>query len=252
MSTSLHELLPVRESLKTAKNNALAMAGARFTRATHQFVGFVKRYLPFSETEAETESVEELSELDANVPQVLSDLTATLGRFLDVSFYVDMANTDAADDNVGLGDLPFPLPAPFLLTMETELLAFRKAVEAAPVHPPGKKWVADSSLGSGVFRQENQEVTFRTRKEPKSKIIVEATEHHPAQAQTWSEDVRIGKYETLNFSGALAPARKALLLARLDALIQNVKSARQRANAVTLEATPAIFGRKLTEYLLAD
>ena len=58
----------------------------------------------------------------------------------------------------------------------------------------------------------------------------EATEKHPAQVEVYYEDVVVGHWRTVKFSGALPASRVKELLERVDKLQQAVKFAREEAN----------------------
>ena len=76
-------------------------------------------------------------------------------------------------------------------------------------------------------------------------MLAEATDNHPAQAQSYSEDEKNGTRRTVLHSGMLSPVEKRNRLHRLDKLTQAVKQARQRANRVDivdLKVADTIFG----------
>ena len=45
--------------------------------------------------------------------------------------------------------------------------------------------------------------TLRTKKVPRNHVKAEATEKHPAQVEVYYEDVAVGYWTTVKFSGAL-------------------------------------------------
>ena len=63
----------------------------------------------------------------------------------------------------------------------------------------------------------------------------EATEHHPAQVETYSEDVVVGTWERVLFSGAMPAVKKKELLGKVNDLIDAVKFAREEANTTTVQ-----------------
>ncbi len=56
----------------------------------------------------------------------------------------------------------------------------------------------------------------------------EATDKHPAQVGVYYEDVAVGFWRTVKFSGALPAKRVGELLERVEKLQQAVKFARER------------------------
>jgi hypothetical protein len=87
--------------------------------------------------------------------------------------------------------------------------------------------------------------TIRTKKVPRNHVKAEATEKHPAQVEVYYEDIAIGYWNTVRFSGAL-PARRVNELAdRVEKLQRAVKFAREEANGTEVtdrKTGDAIFG----------
>ncbi len=81
------------------------------------------------------------------------------------------------------------------------------------------------------------EVTYKTKKAIKHKVLYEATPNHPAQIEKWSEDERVGKYTKQMWCGLFSNPQKTAILNRVDKLIRAVKKARQRANRVEVKNT---------------
>ena len=92
--------------------------------------------------------------------------------------------------------------------------------------------------------------TVRTKKIPRNHVKAEATEHHPAQVEVYYEDVAVGYWRTVKFSGALPARRVNELLERVERLQQAVKFAREEAN--NLEVEDQKVGEKVFQYLFGD
>jgi len=73
--------------------------------------------------------------------------------------------------------------------------------------------------------------TVRTKKIPKNWVKAEATDKHPAQVEIFHEDVIVGTWTTIKFSGAVPSMRVNELLTRVDRLVEAVKFARGRRTA---------------------
>lgn len=88
--------------------------------------------------------------------------------------------------------------------------------------------------------------TLRTKKVPRNHVKAEATEKHPAQVEVYYEDVPIGYWTTVKFSGGALPARRVNeLLDRVEKLQQAVKFAREEANGAEVtdqRVGDAVFG----------
>ncbi|MBU1432165.1 hypothetical protein KKF91_16640, partial [Myxococcota bacterium] len=78
-------------------------------------------------------------------------------------------------------------------------------------------------------------------------VLYPATAEHPAQTQLISEDVVVGFWHTIKFTGALPLPKKQLILERIERLSKAVKFAREQANGV--EVTQKKVGEALLSYL---
>jgi hypothetical protein len=70
----------------------------------------------------------------------------------------------------------------------------------------------------------------------------------PAQVEVYYEDVTVGFWRTIKFSGAMPAKRVNELLERVEKLQAAVKFAREEANGI--EASEQKIGEKFFEYLL--
>ena len=77
--------------------------------------------------------------------------------------------------------------------------------------------------------------TLKTFKTPRNHVKAEATEHHPAQVDVYYEDITIGYWRTVKFSGAMLARRINELLQRVEILQQAVMFAREEANNSEVE-----------------
>jgi hypothetical protein len=89
--------------------------------------------------------------------------------------------------------------------------------------------------------------TVRTKKIPRNHVKAAATDRHPAQVEVYYEDVTVGYWRTLKFSGAMPAQKVNELLERVQKLQQAVKFAREEAN--NLEVKDQKVGAKVLEYL---
>ena len=89
--------------------------------------------------------------------------------------------------------------------------------------------------------------TTRTKKIPRNHVKSEATEKHPAQVEVYYEDIAVGYWTTVKFSGALPARRVNELLERVLALQTAVKFAREEAN--NTEVTDQHIGGAIFGYL---
>ena len=91
--------------------------------------------------------------------------------------------------------------------------------------------------------------THRTKKVPRVLIKYEATEEHPAQTDVWHEDVVVGFWKTIKYSGAVPAQRRKELLNRVETLQRAVKYAREEANSIEVEDVKV--GQKFLDWIFA-
>ena len=77
--------------------------------------------------------------------------------------------------------------------------------------------------------------TTKTKKIPRNHVKAEATEEHPAQVEVYYEDVIVGYWRTVKYSGAMPATRVSTLLNRVRKLQEAVKFAREEANSLDVD-----------------
>lgn len=181
-------------------------------------------------------------------PENLSRWTELWTELLDVVATKDWGNAGlTADLEVDGEVLIKQAPVTYLIWLEKQLDDFRTFVHRLPVLDPGKSWKLEES--SGLYVTEPVR-TARHKKVPRVLLKVEATEHHPAQAEVVHDDVLVGYWSNISTSGAMPEARKRQLLDRVDALKKAVKQAREEANSNKVDNVEV--GRKLTRWILGQ
>jgi hypothetical protein len=174
-------------------------------------------------------------------------VAAALTRLFDVTLTKEAANTQAkADIEIDGFSLAIDVPVTYLLTLEKELVHLRTIVAKLPLLDPAENWSHDGT--SGVWVSE-EKVTTRTNKVPRAIVLYDATDKHPAQVEKVHEDKLVGYWTTKTFSGRIPQERREVLVKRVDKLIDAVRTARQRANTITV--TDRHIGVDIFAYLLA-
>jgi hypothetical protein len=140
-----------------------------------------------------------------------------------------MAKANVVVDNVTvLKDVPVTT----LLFLEKQLVDIHTFVEKLPVLDPGEDW--DYSPDVDYYASEAYQTT-KTKKVLKNHVKAEATKEHPAQVETYTEDVVVGYWTTVKFSGAMPAKEKNELLDRVRKLQEAVKLAREEANGMEVQ-----------------
>lgn len=250
-TTKLHELLAVEAGLKQTAHNVLDEAKITFAKRHEHFSGDVRSYtckVEHDPSEVE-EGIVDRNEIVTTVGDKLRYIMAPLGRFVDLMVTKDTANQVAvADIEIDEGIVISGVPVTTLLSMEDEIKKLRDVIAEIPTLAPGKSWIPAPDLGPEIFKMEHPEVKTRTRKVPRSHIEYEATKEHPAKVQTYMEDIPIGFYTTERTSGAITPADKSALLARVDTVFRAIKQARQRANSTEVAQRKIFY--PIADYIL--
>lgn len=240
----LHELLAVEPDLKNQAESILAETLKIFEKG-ELFQGFTKRYHPVDENG--DRKPQENKELAATVTEKLAGAEKALARYLDGIYQKELANTEAFADIVVDGfTLAKRVPATVLLQLENRLKHVRDMYRKIPNLEPGVRWIPDETQRQGVYSTE-ESITNSTQKIQKALVLYPHTDKHPAQVQIVSEDILVGKWHTVHFSGKMSSAKKAELLERIDNLIEAIKKARCSANNV--EAQNVRIGDKLFLYI---
>jgi hypothetical protein len=138
-------------------------------------------------------------------------------------------------------------PAVYLIFLEKQLAELHVVVKKLPVLDPAERWSKDPSQNYYVTEPVG---TTKTKKVPKAFEKSPATDKHPAQVETFSEDVIVGTWWTTKFSGAITVSHRRKLLDRIELLMEATKFAREKANSV--DAQDVKVGDTLFGYIFAE
>lgn len=208
------------------------------------FAGLSRRYTPKDEEDGDKLPPEQVS-VQIKSEDILKQLTQALTRLIDVTATKDKSNTIASadvvvDDDVVIADVPVTT----LMFLEKELDKLSAFVGRLPILDPTQSWRYDGTRG--VFTSDPVQ-TVRTKKIPRNHVMYEATKEHPAQVQMFTEDVIVGTWEKVEFSGALPADRVRRIADRLDKLRTAVKFAREEAN--TVDVVDVKYGERVLNFL---
>lgn len=124
------------------------------------------------------------------------------------------------------------VPVSYLLFIEKQLVDLQAFIKKLPVLDASETWNFDASADCWATEPVQTLKTFKT---PRNHVKAEATEHHPAQVDVYYEDITIGYWRTVKFSGAMLARRINELLQRVEILQQAVMFAREEANNSEVE-----------------
>lgn len=243
----LHELLAVINDASAAATAILDESKATFGKRPDHFKGQTK-VVTFFDAAREGENLTETKEFVTSVDERLAYTARIIGKYWDALFQLEQTNQIAmADLMVGGVTIAKSVPATFLLGMETRLKEIRQMILTIPTLAPELSWAKDEAAGKGVYVSPPQ-VNFKGEKVRKHKVLYDATDKHPANIETWTEDQPVAKIETIHRSTMLTPAQKSEMMERCDNMIAAVKQARQRAN--TVETSRSKIASNMFDYII--
>lgn len=225
------------------------MAAERITDAYHKiqkpelFSGISKAYQP-REDDGDKLPAESKSP-QIKVAELIGSVSASLVEMFDIVATQDAANCLARasvtiDGEVIVADVPVT----HLLFLEKQVTDLKTFVSKLPTLDPAEEWRFDAN--SDCYATPVAE-TVRTKKVPKAFVLYEATKEHPAQVKAENEDILVGYWRTIKFSGAIPAKEKNAMLDRVRRLHEAVVMAREQANAI--EVTEVRTGQAIIDFV---
>jgi hypothetical protein len=177
--------------------------------------------------------------------QIVDDVFTSIAKLFDITATKDYSNCEAKADVVVDGQtIVSQAPATFLLFLEKKLVDIHTFIQKLPTLDPSEEWRKDPAQDAWATTPVQ---TTRTKKVPRNHVKAEATDKHPAQVEVFYEDVVVGYWTTVKYSGSFPVGEVNQLLERVEKLRQAVKFAREEANTVAV--TPQNAGDRIIAYL---
>lgn len=234
---ALHQTLAIEKGCK-ARCYAVLSDLYKIAQKPALFAGQNREY------QRKDDTGEELAPERVKVQQTVADVLRSFVEHeveaTDMEAEKDYANCNAKADLVVEGStLIKDVPATFLLHLEKRLTDFRAFVGALPTLDEAQEWTKDPN--AALYRS-NPVRTHRTRKVQRPLVLAPATDKHPAQTQLIVEDVVDGHWNLVHISGALPVPERKKMLRRIDTVLDAVKEAREKANAIEVERRAVTAG----------
>lgn len=243
--TKLNQLIALEKGVTNRALQELTDVHHKLQKNT-LYSGISRNYRPRDEEGERLPS--ESTRVQVRVNEELGKVRDSLERLFDVVATKDKTNTLAsADIVVGDTTIAHNVPVPTLLYLEKKLTDILTFVKKLPKLDPSEEWEWDST--SDCWRTPVTE-THRTKKVPKAFTKAPATERHPAQVEMFTEDIIVGYWETVKFSGALTSEQVREMVSRVTALQDAVKTAREEANSHDVEDLK--IGSAITRYIFGN
>jgi hypothetical protein len=244
MAKKLNQIIAVEKNIKGRALQDLTEAHHSLQKPA-LLAGISRSYRPKDEEGEQLPP--EATKVQMKSEDIIRKTSETLTKLFDVVATKDWANCQAKADVVVDGQkLLNDVPATYLLFLEKQLVDLHTFVKKLPVLDASETWAFDQSADCWATEPV---MTTRTKKVPRNHVKAEATEHHPAQVEVYYEDITVGNWRTIKFSGSLPARRINELLARVEKLQEAVKFAREEANSLEVEDVKT--GEAILGYLFA-
>ena len=199
----LNQIIAVANGKKTGTQKSLTDIYQKLGKS-ELFSGITRVYHP-DDDGGET-LPKETKMLQMKSSDAINEAKNALVELFDVTLTQDVANTQAKSDVVVDGNTILSnVPVTYLLFLEKQITDIGTFVSKLPTLDPAEQWVFDPNTDS--YRTDPT-VTNRTKKVLRNHVKAEATDKHPAQVEVYSEDVKVGEWSTIKFSGAIPSKEK--------------------------------------------
>lgn len=241
----LNQIIAIEKSIKSQTMRELTDAHQTLQKPA-LLSGIARTYRPLDDDGEQYPP--ESTRVQIKAEQVIDQTSDILSKLFDITATKDWANGEAVADVVVEGETILEkVPVTYLLFLEKQLTDLHTFIKKLPVLDAAETWAFDES--QDVWATEPIQTT-KTKKIPRNHVKAEATKEHPAQVEVYYEDVIVGYWRTVKYSGAMPATRVSTLLNRVRALQEAVKFAREEAN--NLEVDNQSVGEKVFEYLFKD
>lgn len=210
------------------------------------FDGISRTYQPKDEDGDKLPKEEKAIQTKAG--ELVKIVVSAMTEMYDVVATQDTANCVAkADVKVGSTIVLKQVPVTHLLFLEKQLNDVSTFVGKLPTLDPSETWVYNKAADHYATPPSE---TTRTKKVPKAFVKYQATKEHPAQVESFQEDVIAGYWKTIKFSGAIPAQEKNQMLERVRQLHEAVVRAREEANGI--EVSPVSVGKSVFDFILGS
>lgn len=247
-SSKLNQIIAVRASVKNDIDTKLTKNYHLLQKGT-LLAGHSRTYTPKDDDGFRYPP--ESANVQVKVEQVLREVGDEMTKLFDVTAAMDWSNQNARADVVLITadqvvTLLKDVPVTYLMFLEKQLVNLETLIRRLPQLDPSENWTYDANTDTNKTEPVG---TVKSAKVRRNHVLAPATDRHPAQVESYTEDIPVGTWSTVKYSGALPAARVNKMLARVTALAQAVKYAREQANmSEVVDPKP---GRRIFDYLFA-
>jgi hypothetical protein len=210
------------------------------------FDGISRTYKPRAEDGESLPS--ESKHIQKRSKELIKEATDAWTELFDITLTQDRGNCVTKADIVVDGKVIVrDVPVTTLLFLEKQVHEVATFVSKLPVPDPASVWEYDQRQDCLATAPTQ---TVRTKKVPKAFVKYEATKEHPAQVEVFHEDVIVGDWTTILYTGRISAREKNEILVRLKKLQDAIKVARETANSIEVE--PQKMGEALFQLIFGS
>lgn len=245
MNAKLNQIIAVEKSIKSQTTRDLTDAHQALQKQV-LLSGISRTYRPRDEENGEKLPAEH-TRVQVRATDMIRKASDVLTKLFDITATKDTANCNARADIIVDGiTIMADAPVTYLLFLEKQLVDLHTFVKKLPALDPSEDWHRDPSTDSWATEPS---FSVKTKKVPRNHVKAEATDKHPAQVEVYHEDIVIGEYKTIKFSGSIPQKDVNQFLNRVEKLQEAVKFAREQANGV--EVQDQRVGRAIFDYIFS-
>ena len=246
----LGQIVAILKDGKTQAERALTDAHHALQKP-EMLSGISREYQPLADDGEQLPAESKL--VQVTVEEMIQATKKHLARLFDMTAARDFTNGPGgpgatADVEIDGQVLVENAPVPYLLWLERQLQKLHTFTAKLPTLDPATTWTLDDAV-RGVYVSEVQE-TVRQVKQPRSFELSPATKEHPAQVRAWEENVVVGKWRSVRYSGAVPQQRRAEILEQIEKAQRAVHLAREQANRT--EALEPVIGKNLLDFVFGS
>lgn len=243
--TKLNQIIAVRQGVQSRTHTAVTNLH-RNVQTAALLSGLSRTYEPLDEMG--DRKPPESTRVQVRTDQVLKSLAKHETELFDVSATLDWANFHAKADVVVDGQvLIADAPVTYLMWLEKRLTDLGTFFKKLPTLDPSENWSWDEA--NGWYRSDPVQRNA-TKNVRRNHVKAKATDRHAEQVEVYTEDVPVGVWTTVKFSGAIPERERATLVERVHKLQDAVKHAREQANMADVQHQHV--GDKIFGYLLGS
>lgn len=245
MTIKLNQIIAITAGKKSRTQKVITEVHHQLQK-TALLDGISRSYKPKDEDGERFPS--EIKHVQLKVSDAINKVENELIELFDVVATQDWANCQAkANIVVNNKIVAEKIPVTYLLFLEKQLVDIHTFIEKLPTLDPAETWKFNKD--TDCFSSDSYSTT-KTKKILKNHVKYEATKEHPAQVETYSEDVVVGYWATTKFSGAIEAKDKNDMLERVRILQESVKCAREEANSI--DVADQKIGDKILTFIFGN